>query len=176
MDTCHIYRLLPIQSHHRATSAPSTPSTLPPKTVTGTLTSSICEKSNLPSPPSPSQSLSSAKSASAMPMPESRRPLALELRTFVISDSRAVLTSAAGRAVNKSSLLAAMSTGTSFGALEVLAVVDRFCRSSKTSCRYSAASRSPSFPSPPVPEGMFAASTKKMIPFKFWGLMMLSRA
>jgi len=171
-----IYRLLPIQAHHCLTSGPSEPSTFPPATLTDTLTSSICENSNFPSPPSPSHSFSSPISSSFIPIPESNRPLFLELRTLVISDSKFPLTNGAGNAVNRSSLFAAISTGNSLGPIEDLEFVARFCNSKSRSWRYSAACLTDPVPVPLSPEDRSAASTTKIIPFRFCGFMMLSNA
>ena len=168
-----VHRLLPIQSHNCLTSGPSAPSTLPPTTVTETLTSSICVKSNLPSPPSPSHSFSSPMSRSFMP--ESKSPLVLKLLTLVISDSRAAFTSGAGSAVNKSSLFAATSTGNSVGPLGDF-VLALFCSKSNRSCRYSAACRKASLPVPLLLVDMSAASTINMMPLRFCGLITLSNA
>ena len=97
---------------------------------------------------------------------------------FVISDSKADLTKGAGSAVKRSNLFAATKTGISVGAREVL-VFARFCNRRSKSWRYSAVWRRASFPIPLVEvlvDDISAASTMNIIPLRFWGLMMVSKA
>ena len=97
---------------------------------------------------------------------------------LVISDSRADLTKGAGSAVKRSNLFAAIKTGSSVGVRDVF-VFARFCNRRSKSWRYSAVWCRASFPVPLVEvlvDDISAASTMKIIPLRFWGLMMVSKA
>ena len=155
-----------IHSNQLLTSDPSTPKTLPPLTTTPVPTSSICRNSKGPSPPSPSHSRSASRCSSSPPMatPESFKPFALLFLTSDIAFSSDIWTRCGGSAVKRSALFAAIRTGISLGPLLVVAPVYRFCRESRTSCRYSAASLSP--PS----SATDAASTTKIMPRTLVGL------
>ena len=79
--------------------------------------------------------------------------------------------------MKRSNLFAAIRTGSSGGAREVF-VFARFCNRRSKSWRYSAVCRRASLPAPLLEllVDMSAASTMKIIPLRFWGLMTVSKA